>query len=179
MNTKLLGIVLVFAVVVIGGVWYMRSGKPSVTSFEECSAAGYPVMESYPSVCRTPDGRTFTQPLSASPSGDNADLIRVQTPQQGATVGSPLVVTGEARGPWFFEASFPVRLRDASGVDLATTVATAQGEWMTEEFVPFTATLDIPSDFQGPATLLLQKDNPSGLPENDKAISIPVIVAAK
>jgi hypothetical protein len=30
-----------------------------IDSFEECAAAGYPVMESYPRQCRTPDGRTF------------------------------------------------------------------------------------------------------------------------
>lgn len=28
-------------------------------SFEECVAAGNPVMESYPERCRTPDGKTF------------------------------------------------------------------------------------------------------------------------
>ena len=32
-----------------------------ITSFEECVEAGYPVMESYPRQCRTPDGRTFTE----------------------------------------------------------------------------------------------------------------------
>lgn len=36
----------------------------SVNSFEECAAAGYPVMESYPRQCRTPDGRTFVEDIS-------------------------------------------------------------------------------------------------------------------
>ena len=31
----------------------------SITNFDECAAAGYPIMESYPEQCRTPDGRTF------------------------------------------------------------------------------------------------------------------------
>ncbi|MCI0503718.1 hypothetical protein L0Y65_03325 [Candidatus Micrarchaeota archaeon] len=30
-----------------------------IDSFEECAAAGYPIMESYPRQCRGPDGRTF------------------------------------------------------------------------------------------------------------------------
>lgn len=30
-----------------------------IRSFEDCEKAGYPVMESYPRQCRTPDGRTF------------------------------------------------------------------------------------------------------------------------
>ncbi len=31
----------------------------AINSFEACAAAGYPIMESYPRQCRTPDGRTF------------------------------------------------------------------------------------------------------------------------
>lgn len=34
-----------------------------ISSFEECAAAGYPVMESYPRQCRTPDGRTFVEEI--------------------------------------------------------------------------------------------------------------------
>lgn len=30
-----------------------------INSFDECAAAGYPIMESYPRQCRTPGGRTF------------------------------------------------------------------------------------------------------------------------
>lgn len=30
-----------------------------VTNFEECKALGYPVMETYPEQCKTPDGRLF------------------------------------------------------------------------------------------------------------------------
>lgn len=32
---------------------------PKVTNFEQCAAAGYPIMESYPRQCRTVDGRLF------------------------------------------------------------------------------------------------------------------------
>ncbi|MFC1753759.1 hypothetical protein ACFL96_10270 [Thermoproteota archaeon] len=35
-----------------------------VNSFEECVAAGMPVMESYPRQCRAPDGQVFTEVLS-------------------------------------------------------------------------------------------------------------------
>lgn len=38
-----------------------------VTSFEECVAAGYPVMESYPERCATPDGQSFTRDVSGNP----------------------------------------------------------------------------------------------------------------
>jgi len=39
----------------------------SVNSFEECALAGYPIMESYPEQCRTPDGRTFENPTQRIP----------------------------------------------------------------------------------------------------------------
>jgi len=32
-----------------------------VTNFNECVAMGYPVMESFPRQCRTPEGATFTE----------------------------------------------------------------------------------------------------------------------
>lgn len=32
-----------------------------IRNFEDCAAAGYPVMESYPEQCRTPDGRLFVR----------------------------------------------------------------------------------------------------------------------
>lgn len=32
-----------------------------ITGFEECEAAGFPVQESYPERCTTPDGRSFTK----------------------------------------------------------------------------------------------------------------------
>jgi len=35
----------------------------SVSNYNECVAAGYPVLESYPMQCKTPDGRTFVYPL--------------------------------------------------------------------------------------------------------------------
>lgn len=41
-------------------------GDPSsafsgIRTFEDCAAAGYPVAESYPEQCRTPDGRLFVR----------------------------------------------------------------------------------------------------------------------
>jgi hypothetical protein len=37
------------------------SGASVIDTFEECVAAGYPVMESYPRQCRVPGGPTFTE----------------------------------------------------------------------------------------------------------------------
>lgn len=37
--------------------------KPAVKSFQECAAAGYPVMESYPRQCRDSSGVMFTEEI--------------------------------------------------------------------------------------------------------------------
>ena len=86
---------------------------------------------------------------------------------------SPLVVTGEARGFWFFEASFPVKLVDEQGNLIVQGIAQAQDEWMTENFVPFKVTLEF-STFATSGFLVLEKDNPSGLPENADEIRAPI-----
>ena len=112
-------------------------------------------------------------------AAQKADLIRLASPLPNATVQSPLTITGEARGYWFFEASFPVVLVDWDGRILAQGIATAKDEWMTEEFVPFEATLTFTADpnaYSNRGALILQKDNPSGLPQNDDALEIPVVI---
>ena len=39
-------------------------GESTIDSFDECVAAGYPVMESYPRQCRVPGGPTFTEVIA-------------------------------------------------------------------------------------------------------------------
>lgn len=105
------------------------------------------------------------------------DLIVLESPLPDAVVESPLTITGKARGTWFFEASFPVMLTNWDGLIIAQGIATAEGDWMTEDFVPFTATLTFtvdPDVYSTRGSLILKKDNPSGLPEYDAALEVPV-----
>lgn len=105
------------------------------------------------------------------------DLIVVDVPVQGMTIGSPFVISGKARGYWFFEGNFPIELRDTQGNILETIIAQAEGEWMTTEFVPFTASLIFTKPSAStPAVLVFKKDNPSGLPEKDDSIEVSVII---
>ena len=102
------------------------------------------------------------------------DLITVDTPLPNTTVQSPLTISGKARGPWYFEASFPLKLIDSSGKVLAQTPAQAQSDWMTNEYVPFSATLTFATPTTATGTLVLEKDNPSGLPQNANQLEIPI-----
>jgi hypothetical protein len=104
-------------------------------------------------------------------------LIRVDTPVPNTGVASPLKVEGEALGPWFFEGDFPLLLTDGQGMTLARGYATSQGSWMTSGFVPFAGTLEFPPPAStGRYILVLRKDNPTGLPEHDDAVTLPLIL---
>lgn len=109
----------------------------------------------------------------------NGDKVRITNLEPWQEVRSPLTVRGEAVGGWFFEASFPIRFLDRNGREIAVTPAQAQGEWMTSDFVPFEATLTFDAPEAGGGYLILEKDNPSGLPEHAARYEFPVLFAAK
>jgi len=96
--------------------------------------------------------------------------------KEGDTIFSPLVVEGEAKGTWFFEASFPIKITDEQGNALGMSFVQAQSDWMTENFVPFRGEINFVSDIEQKGFLILMRDNPSGLPQGDKEIRIPVVV---
>ena len=102
------------------------------------------------------------------------DKLTIETPLANTVVTSPLTVKGQARGTWFFEASFPVKVLDADKKELGAGVAHAQGEWMTENFVPFEATIEFTKGAAKNGFIIVAKDNPSGLPENDASFELPV-----
>lgn len=109
-------------------------------------------------------------PIAASKD----DLLMVDFPLPGDAVSSPLTVFGSARGAWYFEASFPVKIYDSNGKLLGSVAAQAQGDWMTAEYVPFTARLTFATPSTSTGVLVLQKDNPSGLPEYANELRIPI-----
>lgn len=150
-----------------------KPAPTEISSFDDCVAAGHPVAESYPPQCRSPDGRSFTEDVGNRI--EKQGLIQVDEPTPNQTISSPLTIHGKARGPWFFEASFPVRLTAVDGTVLATGIVQADGEWMTEDFVPFKVTLS----FKVPAgarrgALVFSKSNASGLPQHDDQLIVPV-----
>ena len=167
-------ILLVAATMIIGWKYYKGAKKPgiSINSFEECVTQGYLILESYPRQCKTPDGRTFVEDIGNEL--EKINLIQITKPRPNETIQSPLEIKGEARGYWFFEADFPVKLLDENGELIAGGIAQAQGEWMTEDFVPFEAALEFGVPETNKGLLILEKDNPSGLPENADELRVPV-----
>lgn len=121
-----------------------------------------------------PRPQTPPEEITPDPNETNI-LIKVTNPLPNDIVMSPLIVTGEARGNWYFEANFPVVfIYGPNEQDKVTTYATAQGDWMTEDFVPFTIEIEFPSTTAKTGQLILKKANPSDLPENNNELVVPV-----
>jgi hypothetical protein len=133
---------------------------------------------------------TTTLPIVATTTATTSEVVIYETALQhktdmfktvsvlsGQTIPKGTKLTGEVLGNWYFEASFPVELRNASGTPFWTGVAQAQSNWMTTNFVPFSVVLNYtPFGTPTPATLVLKKDNPSGEPINDDELLIPVVL---
>lgn len=100
----------------------------------------------------------------------------VEAPSKNQEIKSPLTVKGSAPGNWYFEASFPIELKDENGKTLTKVPVQAQGEWMTTDYVPFEISIPFIVKTKQKGTLILHRDNPSGLPENDQSIEIPIVL---
>ena len=74
-TTTLLGllVVLVIAAGLLLSLSSIATQKRilSISSFDECALAGYPIMESYPEQCATPDGRSFVNDKQAPVQNPN------------------------------------------------------------------------------------------------------------
>ena len=122
---------------------------------------------------------TNTEAGTAANKEDNeadalSDQIIVSTPLPDQLITSPLIITGKARGTWFFEATFPVSLLDSNGNVLALHYAATEEEWMTEDFISFTATIEFEDPETATGFLMLDKNNPSDIREYDAQLVIPV-----
>ena len=123
-----------------------------------------------------PEPTATASPTATSTSSSplNEQGVQVASPLPNALIESPLTVTGTATGDWFFEGQFPLCILDGSNTEIACGQAHAQGEWMTTDSIPFTATFTFATPTTDTGKLVLKKDNPSGLPANDKSVSLPI-----
>ncbi|MFA6476309.1 MAG: DUF333 domain-containing protein [Candidatus Paceibacterota bacterium] len=124
------------------------------------------------------------EPFVASPPSNETRYssdFRNLNINMGDRITSPLKITGEARGSWFFEASFPINLVDWDGRIIAVGIASTKADWMNNNFLPFEAELKFTKpanptnqDYASKGTIIFKNDNPSGLSQNDKTYELPV-----
>jgi len=116
-----------------------------------------------------------SRPVINNSAVEMAEVI-VNSPTANSTIASPLTVSGTAVGNWYFEASFPIQLLNASNQVVGTGLAEAQSDWMTSSPVPFNANIIFPTQTPGSSgSLVLHKDNPSGDSQNDDSFTVPVM----
>lgn len=199
---KMNSIIAVSTLLVIGVFAFImfssENNSKKITNFEECVAAGHPVMESYPRQCSNGDmifreeldtgsNQVVERDVDAEEAAllevtDEAhyDLIRVYAPLTGETIVSPVTIRGIARGPWFFEASFPIEITNWDGAIIGRGIATSKEEWTTEDFIPFEALVEFDAKQENnQGTIILKKDNPSGLEENEDALKISILLGTE
>ncbi|MFW6352133.1 MAG: Gmad2 immunoglobulin-like domain-containing protein [Bacteroidota bacterium] len=149
-------------------------------SMEDCDPMMGDTIKRYGSIKKdeAADMKNILQQMKFISEQDNnqkfAEEIRIEQPEKNAVITSPLLIKGEAKGSWFFEAEFPIHLIK-DGETISQAIAKAEGNWMTSDFVPFSANMEfseIPSGEN--AYLLLKNNNASGKPELDKSYKIPV-----
>lgn len=93
------------AALVLAGAGCLKADV-SVTTFEECVAAGNPVMESYPRQCRA-DGRTFVEavavppepPKGETPTSERATLSKGETKTFASGLKVTLAAIEDSRCP--------------------------------------------------------------------------------
>ena len=160
-----ISVVIILLVLVGAGVWFVSTMMNSPAG-PTSQAENKPVASS-------------TKPVVVEPAPQKplSDSVSVSSPGPGGTVDKTFTVTGKAPGPWFSEAQFPVQVRASSGDVIGHATAHTDGNWQSTDVVPFTAdvTIDNPT-YKGTARLILMRDNPSGLPENDDAVEIPIMI---
>ena len=78
-TTIVILILIVFISLIIVSFYKELNKNEKITNFEECASAGFPVGESYPRQCWTPNGKHFVEEITWKNDG----IILMQNPETG------------------------------------------------------------------------------------------------
>lgn len=166
MNRKIVLTSLLFlAILMIVAIVFQAKDKTPklVTNFSECSQAGYPILESYPRRCVDKTGKSYTENISDK----QLETKPIINEPKKLEISSPIEIKGKARGNWFFEGQFPIEITDENGKILGQGSARSSGNWLTEDYITFSTKIVFSTSTTAKGFIILKKDNPSGLSEND------------
>ena len=109
MNKKIIWALSLILVIIVGsGVYFLLNQQRSlpqqtITNFEECAKAGYPIWESYPGQCSTPDGRHFVEDIEQNPFSDSTPIT---------VSGEMTCLTKTGQGPQTMECAIGIKGTD-------------------------------------------------------------------
>lgn len=187
MTTQKVILIVVLAVILIAGVtlavlrfstpedtWLCQNGGWTKHGNPNASQPSTPCPGAEPNVNQP----QVNENTNINQIPQNQINIIVNKPKTNEEITSGYTIEGQAAG-WYFEASFPIKLLDETGKEIASTIAQAQSDWMTSDYVAFKATINFTIDKDQTGTLIFMKDNPSGLPENDQKYEMPIKLKAE
>ncbi len=87
-----------------------------------------------------------------------------------------MAVSGIVKNAYFFEGNILLNVLDQNKNVLKTGHGSAITDWMTSGPVSFQGIIDTLGLPTGAAYIEIRNDNPSGMPENNKSILIPVVI---
>lgn len=170
MNQKVIYISIIVVIILLGGGLLLL--KPQLLNPKDpLNPSPLPISTNNPEVSSNPESTRSPTP-SASPE---ASRPVITTPQSNSKVTSPLTVKGKVPPGWMFEGVFPIKLLDADKNVITQSQAKeiTPGSWSSGNDIEFSATLNFTTNSKT-GFILLEKDNPSGLPENADSFEIPV-----
>jgi hypothetical protein len=209
MHTRPIWLVaILFVVIVIAATYFIQTKKNQpvvpvivLKNFDDCKNHGFPIIQTYPAQCTGPNGTIYFQDFAdasstATSSNSSAtssatstatstlvykDQLVLGNLSENQVITSPLHIEGLAKGGWFFEGSFPIKIVDAKGKVLGMGPAQAITDWTSPGFVAFTADITFVRGMASTtasttAFVILSKDNPSGLAKNADSFKIKVVI---
>ncbi len=193
-------VAIAFVIIVLVSGYFLHNKKvappaPVITlkNFDDCRDHNFPVIQSYPEQCTGPDGVIYFQDLSeasTSTATSTGNILATSTfsyksdvfltnLSKNQIITSPLHIEGQAKGNWYFEASFPIKITNSKGAILGQGLAKAIGDWMSTSTVPFSADITFVVHLSPNASttgyIVFSKDNPSDIPANGDSFKIPVV----
>src|SRR3989338_3548154 len=122
---RILTFIFTIAIIGMSGCWVVNNQNTN---------SNYPVVQTVVSVATNSSTDILTTATNIVPEDKINTSTNVETAIEDVIVTAPLAqaeigdgfkVEGKAKGNWFFEGSFPIKLLDADGTVLTQTPATA------------------------------------------------------
>lgn len=114
--------------------------------------------------------------VEASPQiSEEHAFVTLNTPRPGDVISPPIQIAGQAPQNWFFEGQLFAKIETDNGTVIGQGPLKTEGDWTTEKVLNFRGELkfSVPTGVQT-GKLVIENDNPSGLPENQKRYEIQV-----
>ena len=160
-------IVLIFSILFLSiflvGLAYIFKNKDICCKYELC--------KQLTTICVEEEGNEQGE------ESEKGDIIYLEGVRSGDVLSVEDEILGRAPSSWYFEGTFPVKIFNQRGDEIASLFAIATEEWTQEGYVPFSLELHsnlIELEEESIVVMQFEKDNPSGLEENADYLKINV-----